>query len=168
MSICCIIGCKSKEKKIKNVIDNIIIPCNLVNDSRYICNNHYKYYRYLGIKCDLCDGKARYTINNNNICNVCYGRRKYKNIFCSIEDCRKKSIGDKVDGEYMCKYHKQKYLYKNTECSIHGCHNKMAMYKNLHIATDHIKKKNSGYMCNKHRNKYNINIIKYLKKKLNK
>lgn len=166
MSICCIIGCKSKQKILHNTITDLIIPYNLMDGSKYICTRHAKYYKYLGKICELCDNNACNITNNIFMCDTHYRNHKYKNESCSIEGCKNKVTGNKIDGEYVCNTHFRKYKYKKSTCSIYGCHNKMAVCKKLYIATDPIKKKNSGYMCLKHYRKYNLNIIKYIYKTL--
>lgn len=166
MSICCIKSCKTKQKKLSNSPSGLNIPKDLMNDSRKICNNHYRYYLYLGKTCELCSDKVFIINNKKYMCQKHYKIYKYKNKHCSIKGCKHKIVGDKIDGEYYCHSHKIKIKYRNTECSIHGCHNKHARYKKLYIATDPIKKENSGVMCPTHNNRYKLGIIRYLKKKL--
>lgn len=166
MSICCIIGCKTKQKKLDNSPLELNIPKDLMNDSRKICRNHYHYYLYLDKTCELCSNKAFIIKNKKYMCDTHYRKYKYKNVFCSIEGCKNKTCGNKIDGEYICKIHYNKYKFNNSECSIHGCHNKHASYKKIYIATDSIKENNSGLICKKHYKRYNINIIKYLRKTL--
>lgn len=166
MNTCCIIGCKTTQKKITHTIKNLNIPLNLRNYSEYVCRYHYRYYKFLGKRCNKCNSYARHIRNYTYLCNKHYYGSSSTYQKCSVKECKHKASTHKINEKYVCNTHRNKHKYKNSECSIYGCHNKMAIYKQLYMATDSIKEKNSGLICNKHYRRYKLNIIKYLKKKL--